>query len=205
MDGEPFVEAPGERRARGWPGGRWTFLSGLLFAVTLAAIAMALRSPHQHRHPPLPRALPDEVLGEIVRRHSRTFGLDEILVLRVIFVESGGDPRARSRDGAVGLMQLLPRTAAARAEELGLKGHSLEDPDDNVMLGCYHLSRMLVAFNGDPHLAVAAYHAGAPTVRKWRRNSPRGAVGADILRNHGYPSTRKHVSEVLKGYVPRPE
>jgi len=199
VSGEPITRiGEGEGRPRRWP-----LLSGLLFATLLAAAALALRGPERRRS--LPKPLPDDILGALARKHSQTFGLDESLVLRIIFVESGGDPSAVSRDGAVGLMQLLPRTAAALADELGLKSFSLADPDDNIMLGCYHLSRLLVAFNDDVHLAVAAYHAGAPTVRKWRRNSPPGAAGADILRNHGYPSTRKHVRLVLKGYRPGPE
>ena len=175
-------------------------MAGLLLAGLLAGAVVVLRAPARREH--LPRRVSSEVLGEFVRPHAREFGLDEDLVLRIIWVESNGDPEARSRDGALGLMQLMPRTAEDLARELGIQEYSLTDPDDNIRLGCCLLSRLLVAFNDDLHLALAAYHAGEKPVRRWHRNSPKGAMGRDILRNHGYPSTRKHVARVLKGYAP---
>lgn len=82
------------------------------------------------------------------------------LVLSVIQQESGGDANARSGVGAIGLMQLMPGTAA----ELGVNPN---DPQDNVRGGVKYLMQMLDRFGGDATKAVAAYNAGPGAVEKY--------------------------------------
>ena len=82
------------------------------------------------------------------------------LLHAVIAVESAGDPRAVSPKGALGLMQLMPDTAAA----LGVS-----DPfeaRENVLGGAAYLRELLDAFQGDLRLALAAYNAGPGAVRR---------------------------------------
>jgi soluble lytic murein transglycosylase-like protein len=96
--------------------------------------------------------------ADTVRRVADRYGLDQDLVHAVISVESAYDPRAVSPRGAVGLMQLMPGTAA----ELGV--HDLTDPHDNIVGGVRHLRRLLDRYDGDLVLSLAAYNAGASAV-----------------------------------------
>jgi soluble lytic murein transglycosylase-like protein len=96
--------------------------------------------------------------ADTVRRVADRYGLDQDLVHAVISVESAYDPRAVSPRGAVGLMQLMPATAA----ELGV--HDLTDPHDNIVGGVRHLRRLMDRYDGDLVLSLAAYNAGMAAV-----------------------------------------
>jgi len=112
-----------------------------------------------------PRDAVREVARQIVVEARRT-GLDVELILAVIHVESSGDPNARSRVGAIGLMQVRPGTARAIAREIGVewRGHdTLYDPVANVRLGSAYLGQLVERF-GDLRLALSAYNAGPTRV-----------------------------------------
>ncbi len=106
--------------------------------------------------------LPSEALirrySPIIETASVAHGVDKALVHAVISAESGYNPYALSRAGAVGLMQLMPQTA----KRYGVK-NSL-DPADNIHGGVRYLKDLLVMFNGNVELAVAAYNAGENAV-----------------------------------------
>ena len=121
-----------------------------------------------------PRATIDTHVVEVARRYR----LSEHLVAAVIAVESDFNPRAVSRRGARGLMQLMPDTAAM----LGVR-----DPFDsrqNVEAGARHLRALLNRFSNDLPLALAAYNAGPQTV------VAHGGVPP-------YPETREFVRRVM--------
>jgi soluble lytic murein transglycosylase len=99
----------------------------------------------------------------------------------VIRVESGFDPRAVSRKGALGLMQLMPETAAT----LGVRNPF--DPRQNIHGGTRHLRAMMDRFGHDLPLAVAAYNAGERPVVLYGGIPP-------------YPETRDYVAQVLRLY-----
>jgi soluble lytic murein transglycosylase-like protein len=124
--------------------------------------------------PLLPRLEP--LIQELSTKH----GVDPTLVAAVIWVESSGDPRARSRKGARGLMQLMPQTA----RELGVT--QIYDPRENVDGGIRYLKRMLDA-HGDVALALAAYNAGPTNVARYGGIPP-------------FPETEKYVSKILDLY-----
>ena len=95
--------------------------------------------------------------------------VDPFLVAAVVREESSFYPRARSRVGARGLMQLMPDTARPMARERGLAfndGELLDDPGASLELGAAFLATLLRDF-GDARLAVAAYNAGPTRVREW--------------------------------------
>jgi soluble lytic murein transglycosylase-like protein len=124
---------------------------------------------------PAPPALPafdDEqqariaAVQDIVQAAAKAHGVDPTLINGVIWVESKFDPRARGPGGSLGLMQLMPKTAASLAKQLGRKRNSY-DPDFNIHAGTLLLAQLLARFDGDVTLALAGYNRGAGTVAKW--------------------------------------
>jgi soluble lytic murein transglycosylase-like protein len=100
-------------------------------------------------------AAPD--LAAVVAEAAQISGLPEGLLLAVIAAESGRDARAVSRAGALGLMQLMPRTWLQLRAALGL-GSDPFDAHDNVVAGAVYLREMLDRFG--PAGFLAAYNAG---------------------------------------------
>lgn len=153
-------------------------------------------------HATLPRAFWEMLypLGwrdEINEVAART-ALDPYLVAAVVREESSYYPRAISRAGARGLMQLMPDTAQPMAEVRGLamaNGDLLDDPRANLELGATFLSGLLREW-GDPRLALAAYNAGPKRVRQWwqaRRTSDLEAFVEQIP----FDETRHYVKRVI--------
>ena len=91
------------------------------------------------------------------------------LVLGVIRVESNFKPKARSRVGARGLMQLMPGTARSLARRLEYEEYDITDPAFNVDAGTAFLAYLLRAFDGDEAAALAAYNTGPARVKRWQR------------------------------------
>jgi soluble lytic murein transglycosylase-like protein len=92
--------------------------------------------------------------------------VDAALIRAVISVESGYNPSARSRAGAVGLMQLMPATA----RRYGVKNRL--DPAQNIHGGARYLRDLKVKFDDNLQLVLAAYNAGEQTVMKYGRRIP---------------------------------
>ncbi len=100
-------------------------------------------------------------LESLIRRKARVYGVDEDLVRAVVRMESGGNTKAVSTAGAMGLMQLMPETA----EMLGVADPF--DPVQNVDGGVRYLKMMLDRYDGDETLALAAYHSGPGRVDRY--------------------------------------
>ncbi len=121
----------------------------------------------------------------IIETHSSRHGVDADLVRAVIQAESAFNPLARSPKGAMGLMQLMPATAA----ELGVQ--NAYDADENVSGGVAYLKSLLVRYKGNEERALAAYNAGPGAVEKY------GAVPP-------YRETRNYVAKIRGTSVSRP-
>ncbi|MEB3322091.1 MAG: transglycosylase SLT domain-containing protein [Synechococcaceae cyanobacterium] len=132
-----------------------------------------------------------EVFAAVARRRR----LPIELLLAIAKQESRFSPGVRSPAGAVGLMQVLPATAAEVAGG-AVTAADLEDPARNADLGAAYLARMLQRWQGDPLLATASYNAGPGAVEGWvgplLRTSPELWVEAIP-----YPETRFYVKKVL--------
>ena len=133
----------------------------------------------------------------IVRGHSAHYRLNPALLAAVIDEESKFDAGARSRTGAIGLMQLQPTTAEGIALRTG-GGHfvisDLYKPEINVRYGAWYLRHLLDKY-GNERTALAAYNAGQDNVDRWR--AKREPVQ--------FPETRAYVARVerLKGIYRR--
>ncbi len=135
-----------------------------------------------------------------IRASARRQDLDAALVAAVIYAESRFDATARSSQGAVGLMQLLPETAAQIARETGgvaFVPADLDDPRVNIRYGCYYLRAVLDLFGGDRVAAVAAYNAGAGVVGEWEA-AARAAGHSLRLADIPFAETRAYVRRVLE-------
>lgn len=117
----------------------------------------------------------------LIDQVSSSVALDPALIKSVMHAESAFDPRALSRKGASGLMQLMPGTA----RRYGVT--RIFDPRQNVTAGSRYLRDLLVQFNGDMRLALAGYNAGENAVLKYGGIPP-------------YSETRKYVAKVLELY-----
>ena len=105
------------------------------------------------------------IYDEVIESAAATHGVRPELVRAVIQVESGFNPRARSHVGAMGLMQLMPATAA----ELGVDNPW--DPVQNINGGVAYLGSLIREF-GDEVLALAAYNAGPGAVNRYGQRVP---------------------------------
>ncbi|RPH76376.1 MAG: lytic transglycosylase domain-containing protein [Nitrospiraceae bacterium] len=125
--------------------------------------------------------LSERELEPVIRRHSSRHQLHPALIRAVIKAESDFDPRAVSRSGAIGLMQLMPQTAVR------LDVRDMYDPDDNVGGGTKYLRQLLDRFHGNLPLALAAYNAGENAVDRYQALPP-------------FDETRQYVRKVLRYY-----
>ncbi len=107
--------------------------------------------------------------------------VDSALLMAVIDVESGGNPRAMSPKGATGLMQLMPATGARQGAS------DLLDPRQNIAAGARYLKALMRQF-GDLPLALAAYNAGEGAVQKYGGQIP------------PYAETMTYVPKVMARY-----
>ena len=108
---------------------------------------------------------------QIVRGHAGNYRLEPELLAAVIYQESRFEVDARSRSGAVGLMQLLPDTAKGIALRTGgskFVVDDLLDPELNIRYGSWYLRHLLDKYD-DERLALAAYNAGQANVDRWRK------------------------------------
>ena len=179
----------------------WTGAAVLLIAG-LGAVALRLAPALTDSAAPAwyARAVYPLEHGAAIRAAARKNHVDPALVAAVIYVESGFDEHARSAQGAVGLMQVLPATAQEIARRTGGSAFStadLEDPKVNVRYGTYYLRTALDQFDGDTLSAVAAYNAGGGAVGKWTATAE--AEGRPLrVADIPYAETRAYVSEVLR-------
>ena len=122
---------------------------------------------------------------QIVAGHARNYRLEPALLAAVIYQESKFDPDARSRSGAIGLMQLTPATARGIALRTGgsrFELSDLYDPELNIRYGSWYLRHLLDRYDGDLRKALAAYNGG-------QGNVDRGIV---------FDETRVYVRKVLE-------
>lgn len=106
----------------------------------------------------------------LVMKNVKQHNLDPSVIYGVIRRESLFDPLAKSRVGALGLMQLMPATARTVAKSLGLKRLRQSDilnVDNNIKLGTQYFKSVLNRFDENVSLAAAAYNAGPGNVKKW--------------------------------------
>ena len=118
----------------------------------------------------------------VIDRAAHAATIQPALVRAVIVVESGFNPRAVSKRGAIGLMQLRPSTA----RHYGVT--NIYDPAQNIRAGARFLGDLMVRFGSNLELALAAYNAGEGAVERYGRHIP------------PYRETLNYVPSVIRVY-----
>jgi soluble lytic murein transglycosylase len=137
--------------------------------------------------------------SDVVTRGYRRTGLPRGAIEGIMREESLFQVNVRSSAGAMGLMQVMPRTGAIMArKDSGNSGASdLTQPRDNVLLGSYYLADMLKLFGGQMPLAIMAYNAGPGNVNKFLRKL--GNLDLDeFIENIPISETRAYVKRVMR-------
>ncbi len=165
---------------------RWGWHERAIPTVALAKSwdDLALRFPVLHQ--------------EEVRDSAKAQRLEAAWVYGVIRQESAFRTDARSSSGALGLMQLMPATAAFTARLFNLTGggvHAVLNPVNNIRLGAAYLRHVLNTFDGSQLLATAAYNAGPGRIKQWL---PAAAMPTDLwVETIPYKETRNYVQSVM--------
>lgn len=146
------------------------------------------------------QAYPNHVV-EWMQRGNLTISVDPYLVAAVIREESAFDPKAISKSGALGLMQLMPFTAEWVAAQVGLKTFRQEllmDQATNIQLGAWYLHHLVQRFEGNVVLAVAGYNAGPEAVSRWAEEG----VGDldEFIESIPFNETRYFTKRVVRSY-----
>ncbi len=118
---------------------------------------------------------------DIIIRVSKRYNVDPALIKAIIRAESSFNPHAVSNKGAMGLMQLMPITLKA------MGARDPFDPEYNIEAGVRYLKKLLIIFDNDIKLALAAYNAGITKVKFYGGVPP-------------FKSTREYVRKVIRYY-----
>ncbi|MGE0787774.1 MAG: transglycosylase SLT domain-containing protein [Sandaracinaceae bacterium] len=145
-----------------------------------------------------PRAFED-IVTAAARRH----GVEPELLFAVMRVESVYNPRIISYAGAIGLMQIMPRTGRLIASSLHRDDFTVDqllEPEVNIEFAAWYLSSLIERFDGRLPLAIASYNGGPHNVRRWMRDySPDMPVDA-FLERIPFDQTHRYVRRVLTHY-----
>ena len=134
---------------------------------------------------------------------AKRYGLDPNLLLAVMRVESAYQKHIVSYAGAVGLMQIMPRTGQLIAHTLGHDDFTpadLLDPDLNLEFAAWYLTSLIQRFDGHLPLAIAAYNGGPHNVRRWIQEAPAEAPLDVLLERIPFTQTHRYVRKVLVHY-----
>jgi len=120
-------------------------------------------------------------IDEIIETFANKYDVDSDFIRAIIKQESNFNEKATSKKGAMGLMQLMPSTA----KSLGIE--DAYNPWENVEGGTKHIKNLLIHYNGDKELALAAYNAGMGAVKKYGGIPP-------------YKETNNYVNSIMSQY-----
>ena len=123
----------------------------------------------------------EHLFHPIIVKVANEHEIDPALIKAIIMAESGYNPKAISKKGAMGLMQLMPGTA----EALGVE--DIFNPEHNINGGVLYFKRLVDLFEGDVKLALAAYNAGTRKVKMYQGIPP-------------FKATRYYIKKVFKYY-----
>jgi soluble lytic murein transglycosylase len=138
--------------------------------------------------------------ADLVTAVSKGRSVAPALLNAVMREESGFSPKALSKAGARGLVQIMPATGERLAESLGLLDYEANDlftPARNLLLGAHYLEQLLERFDGRVSAVVASYNAGPEAVARWIEERP-DQEDDEWVESIPYRQTREYVKRVLR-------
>ncbi len=138
---------------------------------------------------------------EYVLKYSEELSIDPMLTFAIIKTESNFHSKIESKSGAIGLMQLMDKTAKEQAEKLNIAytKDMLYDPEINLKLGLNYFNGLLDLFEQNYVLAFAAYNAGLGNVQKWIKEGTIQEDGSDI-EHIPFKETNMYVRKIIRNY-----
>jgi peptidoglycan lytic transglycosylase len=139
---------------------------------------------------------------DTVEKLSKKYHVDPLLILAIVREESRFDSDARSSAGALGLMQLMPKTAYRFDKKVKLGIHSSNDilhAKHNLNLGMFYISSLIREF-GSYAPAIASYNAGEDIVKQWLQNGKYKSAD-EFIEDIPYQETRRYVKKVLTTFL----
>ena len=136
---------------------------------------------------------PDDYMGLVEANSS---DLDPLIVISLIRQESAFNPKATSRVGAKGLMQLMPATAKRFNRKLQV--NHLNDPKTNVAIGTKYLKLLLTRFDGNLIYALASYNAGENRIDRWKKDIFRNDDPLATIEAIPFEETRNYVKLIYR-------
>jgi len=167
-----------------------------LGVLAIVGLVLLLQPVFQHAVKEISLPLRHE---DIIRQQAADKGLDPALIAAVIFAESHFIDGRTSSAGALGLMQLTPRTAQDIARKSGGTAFVVSDlgtPQVNIAYGAFYLRYLLERYGGNEALALAAYNAGEGNVDTWVARAGVRGKALDVARIP-FAETRAYVQKVL--------
>lgn len=120
------------------------------------------------------------------------FGVEKSLIFAVIRTESNFNEKAKSKKGALGIMQIMPSTAVFVADMLDFSGYDLFNASDNIVLGVKYLAYLSGKFKFEGAV-LAAYNAGEANAKKWLDDS-----GEKFFNGVPFNETRRYIKKVQR-------
>ena len=147
-------------------------------------------------------AFPIEII-DLIKRTKGPGSADEFLVAAIMREESTFNPRAISRTGAVGLMQIMPDTGdfiAMKTRAGKVNREALLRPELNIRFGSWYLGYLARKFDNNLVFTIAGYNAGPKAVKRWVKNG--GSTELDeFVEEIPYSETRAYAKRVIKSYT----
>ncbi|NEQ14116.1 MAG: lytic transglycosylase domain-containing protein, partial [Moorea sp. SIO3E2] len=134
-----------------------------------------------------------------IETESKQRNINPLLVISLIRQESRFEANITSVAGAMGLMQMLPSTAAWVGKSINFNDYKLDNPNDNIKLGTWFLAHSHRVYKDNSAFAIASYNAGQGNVGKWlKENEP---IDLDeFVETIPFSETRNYVKQVLGNY-----
>ena len=137
----------------------------------------------------------------IIEQYSVEYNVDPLFITAIIKVESNFNPKAKSKKGAIGLMQIMPSTAREIAEKYlnisDFSEYKIYEPEFNIRLGVYYVKILSEMFNNNINLVLASYNAGLGNVQKWQQENPIIEYDSQEMP---FRETKNYVSKINKIY-----
>ena len=141
--------------------------------------------------------------SQIIKSYTEKYQLDPFILYSLILQESRYKPDAVSNAGALGIMQIMPSTASRVAKSIDLAPFTaqvLMDPQINLGIGTWYFKQLMMKYNGNYILSLAAYNAGEKSVNQWLAHST-DCNTDEFIEDIPFPETRHYVKSILANLI----